>query len=90
LLATTGSQGSKTDHEEVETREGDQVDSHLPQVGVQLTRELFRQILNHVYTAIVIQLTRRHVVIPLMTTDTRWLRSPYVGVDSFKVLKQIS
>merc|ERR1711972_1210870 len=33
---------------------------------------------------------RRHVVTPLMAALTRWLRSPYVGVVSFKVLKQIS
>ena len=35
-------------------------------------------------------LTRKQVVTPLMTTDTRWLRSPYVGVVSFNVLKQMS
>merc|ERR1712179_679008 len=33
---------------------------------------------------------RKHVVTPDMVKDTKWFRSPYVGVDSFKVLKQIS
>lgn len=33
---------------------------------------------------------RRQVVTPLMVADTRWFKSPYVGVVSFKVLKQIS
>merc|ERR1712072_279092 len=33
---------------------------------------------------------RRHVVTPLMAALTRWFKSPYVGVVSFKVLKQIS
>lgn len=40
LLAATGSEGSEADHEEVETREGNKVDSHLSQIRVQLTREL--------------------------------------------------
>ena len=29
-------------------------------------------------------------VTPDIATETRWLRSPYVGVVNFKVLKQIS
>merc|ERR1719265_1232379 len=33
---------------------------------------------------------RRQVVTPLIAADTRWLRSPYVGVVSFNVLKQMS
>ena len=33
---------------------------------------------------------RRQVVTPDMVAETRWLRSPYVGVVSFKVLKQMS
>merc|ERR1719447_1117465 len=33
---------------------------------------------------------RKHVVTPLMVADTRWLRSPYVGVVNFKVRKQMS
>merc|ERR1719356_578038 len=33
---------------------------------------------------------RRHVVTPLIAALTRWLRSPYVGVVSLRVLKQIS
>merc|ERR1712032_419745 len=32
----------------------------------------------------------RHVVTPDMVRETRWLRSPYVGVASFRVLKQMS
>jgi hypothetical protein len=40
LLAATSSQRSKANHEEVETREGDQVDSHLAQIRVELTWEL--------------------------------------------------
>merc|ERR1719506_1584976 len=39
LLRTSRSQGGETNHEEVETREGDQVDSQFSQVRVQLTRE---------------------------------------------------
>ena len=27
-----------------------------------------------------------HVVIPDMVNDTKWFRSPYVGVDSLRVL----
>ncbi len=33
---------------------------------------------------------RRQVVTPLMVAETRWLRSPYVGVVSLRVRKQIS
>merc|ERR1712187_41457 len=33
---------------------------------------------------------RKHVVTPLMAALTRWLRSPYVGVVSFKVRKHMS
>merc|ERR1719156_485587 len=33
---------------------------------------------------------RRHVVTPLMAADTRWFKSPYVGVVNFKVRKQMS
>ena len=29
-------------------------------------------------------------MIPDMTMETRWLRSPYVGVDSLSVRKQMS
>jgi hypothetical protein len=39
LLRSSGGQGSETHHEEVETRERDQVDSQLSEVRVQLTRE---------------------------------------------------
>jgi len=39
LLATTSSKRSESDHEEVETREGNQVDGHLAKVRVKLTRE---------------------------------------------------
>merc|ERR1711972_278946 len=33
---------------------------------------------------------RRHVVTPLIAALTKWLRSPYVGVVNFNVLKQMS
>merc|ERR1719428_2114279 len=33
---------------------------------------------------------RRHVVTPLMAAETRWFKSPYVGVVSFRVRKQMS
>ena len=39
LLTTTSSKRSEADHEEVETREGNQVDGHLAEVRVELTRE---------------------------------------------------
>ena len=39
LLATTRSERCEARHEEVETWEGDHVDSQLPQVSVQLARE---------------------------------------------------
>jgi len=39
LLGATGGEGSETSHEEVETGEGDQVNSELSQVGVKLTGE---------------------------------------------------
>ena len=39
LLTTTSSKRSEADHEEVETGEGNQVDGHLAQVRVKLTRE---------------------------------------------------
>ena len=36
---STGGQGSEADHEEVETGEGDHVDSQFAEISVQLTRE---------------------------------------------------
>ena len=39
LLRSTGSQRCESRHEEVETREGDHVDSQLPEIGIELTRE---------------------------------------------------
>merc|ERR550537_472220 len=39
LLRTTGSERRKPDHEEVQPREWNEIDSKLPQVSVQLTRE---------------------------------------------------
>lgn len=33
---------------------------------------------------------RRHVVTPDITTETRWFKSPYVGVESLRVRKQMS
>ena len=39
LLGAAGSEGHETDHEEVQTRERDEVDSHLAQVSVELTGE---------------------------------------------------
>jgi hypothetical protein len=39
LLRTSGGEGSETNHEEVETREGDQVDGEFSEIGVELTRE---------------------------------------------------
>ena len=39
LLGSTRSQGSESDHEEVETREGNHVDSQLTEIAVQLARE---------------------------------------------------
>ena len=39
LLGSSGGQRGETNHEEVETREGDQVDSQFSEVRVELTRE---------------------------------------------------
>jgi len=39
LLGSSGGQGGESDHEEVQTREGDQVHCHLSQIGIQLTWE---------------------------------------------------
>ena len=39
LLAATGSKRSKARHEEVEAGEGNHVDSQLPQISIELTRE---------------------------------------------------
>ena len=39
LLGASGGKGSEADHEEVETDEGDEVDSEFSQVGVELTGE---------------------------------------------------
>merc|ERR1719213_41538 len=39
LLGAAGSEGSETSHKEVETGEGDQVDSELAEIGVELTGE---------------------------------------------------
>jgi hypothetical protein len=39
LLASTSSERSKARHEEVETGEGNHVDSQFPQIRVKLTRE---------------------------------------------------
>merc|ERR1712159_754818 len=39
LLGSSGGQGSETNHEEMESGEGDQVDGELSKIGVQLTGE---------------------------------------------------
>jgi hypothetical protein len=39
LLRSTRSEGSKSDHEEVKTGEGDKVDSELSEIGIELTGE---------------------------------------------------
>ena len=39
LLATAGGEGSEAGHEEVETWEGNHVDSQFAEIGVELTRE---------------------------------------------------
>ena len=39
LLGAAGGEGGETSHEEVETGEGDEVDSELSEVGVELTGE---------------------------------------------------
>jgi hypothetical protein len=39
LLRSTGGEGSKSNHEEMKTREGDHVDSKLTEIAVELTRE---------------------------------------------------
>ncbi|KAF0760146.1 Uncharacterized protein FWK35_00030112 [Aphis craccivora] len=33
---------------------------------------------------------RKHVVTPQIAADTKWFRSPYVGVVSFRVRKHMS
>jgi len=38
-VGTAAGEGSESDHEEVETGEGNHVDGQLPQVRVELTRE---------------------------------------------------
>lgn len=79
LLAATGSKGSEADHEEVETGERNKVDSHLSEIRVELTRELqdkHVRIVHHCAQIVSQALTRRDVETPLMTTETRWLRSP--------------
>jgi hypothetical protein len=90
LLRSTSGEGSEPDHEEVQTREGDHVDGELPQVRVELSRELHSP---HKTSPAISPstlhraciryeegkrwvLTRKQVVIPDMTTETRWLRSP--------------
>ena len=87
LLAATGGQRGKAGHEEVEAGEGDHVDRQLPQVGIQLAGEpeeggqvtgVLRQV----------RADLRQVVTPDMVSDTRWFKSPYVGVASFRVLRR--
>ena len=39
LLRAAGSEGRKSDHEEVQTWEWNEIHSELPQIGVQLTRK---------------------------------------------------
>jgi hypothetical protein len=39
LLRTSGGEGSETNHEEMESREGDEVDSKLSKIRVELTGE---------------------------------------------------
>ena len=39
LLRASGSQGSKSRHEEVKTREWNHVDSQFPKISIELTRE---------------------------------------------------
>mmetsp|Transcript_41446 Transcript_41446/g.81748 ORF Transcript_41446/g.81748 Transcript_41446/m.81748 type:complete len:302 (-) Transcript_41446:634-1539(-) len=39
LLRSAGGEGGEANHEEVKTGEGDEVDSHLPEIGVELSGE---------------------------------------------------
>jgi hypothetical protein len=39
LLRASGGEGSESDHEEVQSREGDEVDSQFSEIRVKLTRE---------------------------------------------------
>ena len=76
-LGARRGEGGVSDHEEVETGEGDHVDGELAEVRVELSGEL-RAIRASAPGAKARreERTRRQVVIPLMTTETRWLRSP--------------
>ena len=51
--------------------------------GIRLTANFLRSEFNYPGNL------RQHVI-PEMAAETRWLRSPYVGVVSLRVLKQIS
>ena len=66
-----------------------QVDGQFSQVRVKLTGELKNSSILIGITGKK-PLTLRLVVMPLMTMETRWLRSPYVGVLNLSVRKQMS
>jgi hypothetical protein len=82
LLRSPGGQRGETGHEEVETRERDHVDGELPQVRVQRSGELRRSTIgnNEPQTTMTrpdadLVLTRKQVVTPDMTSETKWFKS---------------
>lgn len=85
LLGSPGGQRGETGHEEVETREGNHVDGELPQVRVQRSGELRRctgttKGNNELQTTMTrprtdLALTRKQVVTPDMTSETKWFKS---------------
>jgi hypothetical protein len=76
-VGATASERSKADHEEVQTREWNHVDSKLSQVARmkhdQYMLLIQRELLTHLLSW---PGKRRQVVTPDMTVETKWLRSP--------------
>lgn len=90
LLRLSGGQGRETGHEEVETREGDHVDGQFSQILQATGSEASLQAIARQLTEFKDPGNRREVVTPLMTTETKWFKSPKVGWLIFKVFMQMS
>jgi hypothetical protein len=89
LLGLTGGQGGETGHEEMETRERNHVDGQLSQI-LRAMGQISSLLIILPLTEFKEPGNRREVVTPLMTTETKWFKSPKVGWLIFKVFMQIS
>jgi hypothetical protein len=74
----------------METREGDHVDGQLSQVLLSRCQYAYPRSRRCALTEFKEPGNRKEVVTPLMTTETKWFKSPKVGWLIFKVFMQMS